>query len=114
MEKLPIADGQAYFETRSYNSQIGALCSNQSKPISGRDVLANKEKELKSLYGEGQVPRPPKWGGYILKPHTIEFWQGQTDRIHDRIRFRKPKEGEPDNKLSFPGEDGWIYERLAP
>lgn len=53
-------------------------------------------------------------GGYILKPHTIEFWQGQTSRIHDRIRFRRPKGNEPDGILTHQGENGWIYERLAP
>lgn len=53
-------------------------------------------------------------GGYILKPDSIEFWQGQTTRIHDRIRFRKPKGNEPDGHLTHHGEDGWIYERLAP
>lgn len=50
----------------------------------------------------------------MLKPHAIEFWQGQTDRIHDRIRFRRPKEGEPDGVLTKQGDDGWIYERLSP
>lgn len=54
-------------------------------------------------------------GGYILKPHTIEFWQGQRDRLHDRIRFRLPAEGEvPDGVLLHQGENGWVYERLSP
>lgn len=53
-------------------------------------------------------------GGYILKPDSIEFWQGQTTRIHDRIRFRKPKENEPDGILTYQADDGWVYERLAP
>lgn len=54
-------------------------------------------------------------GGYILKPRSIEFWQGQTDRLHDRIRFRKEVDGEqPDGILTHRGDDGWIYERLAP
>ncbi|KAJ8947953.1 hypothetical protein NQ318_021050 [Aromia moschata] len=112
VEKLPFADADNYFSKRPYQSQIGALCSDQSKPISGRDVLAAKERELKSKYSEGQVPRPP--GGYIVKPNMIEFWQGQTDRIHDRIRFRKPKENEPDGILTHEAEDGWVYERLCP
>ncbi|RZB40682.1 pyridoxine-5'-phosphate oxidase-like [Asbolus verrucosus] len=115
VEKLPFSDADDYFNCRPYQSQIGALCSNQSKPIKNRDVLADKEKELKTLYCEGDVPRPPQWGGYIVKPHSIEFWQGQTDRIHDRIKFRKPKnEEKPDGILTHQGEDGWIYERLAP
>lgn len=54
-------------------------------------------------------------GGYIIRPRAVEFWQGQRDRLHDRIKFRKPKEGEtPDGKLLHEGEDGWVYERLSP
>ncbi|XP_066140044.1 pyridoxine/pyridoxamine 5'-phosphate oxidase-like isoform X2 [Euwallacea fornicatus] len=114
VEKLCFDVADTYFKSRPYQSQIGALCSDQSKPIFDRDVLAKKETELRATYKEGEVPRPPFWGGYLLKPHTIEFWQGQTDRIHDRIRFRFPKEGEPDGVLTKQGEDGWIYERLCP
>ncbi|KAL1497767.1 hypothetical protein ABEB36_008669 [Hypothenemus hampei] len=114
VEKLSFKDADHYFSSRPYQSQIGALCSNQSKSIPSRDILAVRENELKAQYSEGEVPRPAKWGGYLLKPHTIEFWQGQTDRIHDRIRFRYPKEGEPDGVLTKRGEDGWIYERLCP
>lgn len=115
VEKLPFSDADAYFQGRPYQSQIGALCSDQSKPIfKGREALQLNASELKKKYQEGQVPRPPQWGGYIVKPKSIEFWQGQTDRIHDRIRFRRPNVGEPDGILTYPGEDGWIYERLAP
>lgn len=53
-------------------------------------------------------------GGYIVRPHTIEFWQGQTDRLHDRIRFRKLKEGEEIGEFTHKGEGDWVYERLAP
>ncbi|KAJ3642392.1 hypothetical protein Zmor_025184 [Zophobas morio] len=114
-EKLPFCDADDYFQTRPYQSQIGALCSNQSKPITSREVLARKEEELKGVYSEGGVPRPPQWGGYIVKPTSIEFWHGQTDRIHDRIKFRKPRDSsEPDGILTHQGENGWIYERLAP
>ncbi|KYB25431.1 pyridoxine/pyridoxamine 5'-phosphate oxidase [Tribolium castaneum] len=112
VEKLPFSAADEYFHSRPYQSQIGALCSNQSKPIVNRNVLANKEQELKGLYGEGQVPRPPQWGGYIVRPHTIEFWQGQTDRIHDRIRFKKGVQA--DGVLTHEGAEGWVYERLAP
>ncbi|XP_066245620.1 pyridoxine/pyridoxamine 5'-phosphate oxidase-like isoform X2 [Euwallacea similis] len=114
VEKLGFDVADTYFKSRPHQSQIGALCSDQSKPIFDRDVLTEKEEVLKAIYKEGEVPRPPLWGGYLLKPHTIEFWQGQTDRIHDRIRFRFPKEGEPDGVLTKQGEDGWIYERLCP
>lgn len=54
-------------------------------------------------------------GGYIIRPRSVEFWQGQRDRLHDRIKFRKPKDGEvADGKLLHEGEDGWVYERLSP
>ncbi|KAJ8912641.1 hypothetical protein NQ315_015153 [Exocentrus adspersus] len=114
VEKLPFSDADNYFNKRPYQSQIGALCSQQSEPIRGRNVLAMREKDLKSKYKEGQVPRPPLWGGYIVKPNSIEFWQGQTDRIHDRIRFRRPRDDEPDGILTHDAEDGWVYERLCP
>ncbi|XP_018562256.1 pyridoxine-5'-phosphate oxidase [Anoplophora glabripennis] len=113
VEKLPFSDADNYFSKRPYQSQIGALCSRQSEPISGREVLSCNERELKSKYKE-EVPRPSLWGGYMVKPHTIEFWQGQTDRIHDRIRFRRPKENEPDGILTHEAEEGWVYERLCP
>lgn len=54
-------------------------------------------------------------GGYILRPRAVEFWQGQRDRLHDRIKFRKPQDGEvPDGKILHEGEDGWVFERLSP
>ncbi|KAI4461559.1 pyridoxine-5-phosphate oxidase [Holotrichia oblita] len=113
--KLPFSDADEYFHSRPYQSQIGALCSDQSKPIEGRHILWQREVELKQQYSEGNVPRPEQWGGYNITPKSIEFWQGQTDRIHDRIKFRRPKEGEiVDNKYCFVGENNWIYERLCP
>lgn len=115
VDKLPMSEADDYFSGRPYASQIGALCSDQSKPLAGRQVLSAKEQELKATFKEGQVPKPQFWGGYIVKPKSIEFWQGQTDRIHDRIKFYQPQANEsPDNKLSFAGEDGWLYQRLAP
>lgn len=61
IEKLPFVDADEYFSKRPYQSQVGALCSNQSQPIANRDVLAAKERELKEKYKEGEVPRPPLW-----------------------------------------------------
>ncbi|CAG7818820.1 unnamed protein product, partial [Allacma fusca] len=58
--------------------------------------------------------KPKYWGGFILKPDTVEFWQGQTNRIHDRIRFRKLQPGEEINEIVHKGEHGWVYERLSP
>ncbi|XP_025833713.1 pyridoxine-5'-phosphate oxidase isoform X3 [Agrilus planipennis] len=115
IEKLPFSEADEYFNARPYQSQIGALCSDQSKPIEGRHVLANLEKELRAKYKEGEVPRPKMWGGYLLVPKSIEFWQGQNDRIHDRIKFIKPINNEvTGEKYLHEGENGWYYHRLAP
>ncbi|KAG5874410.1 hypothetical protein JTB14_033167 [Gonioctena quinquepunctata] len=114
VEKLPFSQADEYFNKRPYQSQIGALCSDQSKPVASRKLLAEREKELKNKHGEGEVPRPPLWGGYLVKPLSYEFWQGQTDRIHDRIRFRRPQPNEPDGVFTHQAEDGWVYERLNP
>jgi len=70
---------------------------------------------LKIYTDDNPVPKPSTWGGYILIPDSIEFWQGHSDRIHDRIRFRKPEPNEvPDGKLLHTGENGWVFERLSP
>lgn len=105
-----------YFHSRPISSQIGACVSNQSQVISTRDVLTDKETELLAQYGDGKEPVPkPDWGGYRVVPHMVEFWQGQSTRIHDRIRFRRMGEGEEvDEKMTQNGENGWFIERLAP
>lgn len=115
VQRLSEKESDEYFHSRPKASQIGACASNQSTPIAGRQVLMDEEKALNSLYNEGDVQRPKHWGGYIVIPHSIEFWQGQSDRLHDRIRFRLPQESvKPDGKLLFQGEEGWVYERLSP
>ncbi|PSN31522.1 Pyridoxine-5'-phosphate oxidase [Blattella germanica] len=117
VEKLPASESDAYFNSRPFQSQIGALVSEQSTPIMSRDVLTRREEELVNLYGNGtkQIPRPDHWGGFKVVPEMIEFWQGQTTRIHDRIRFRRQKPGEiPDGVLLHQGDDGWVFERLSP
>jgi len=116
VEKIPEQESTDYFQRRPKESQIGASLSKQSTVIEGRHVLLEQSEELKKKYADVDVlPRPADWGGYLVKPHTIEFWQGQTTRLHDRILFRKQQPGEVlDSKLTHIGEDGWIYERLAP
>ncbi|XP_054286748.1 pyridoxine/pyridoxamine 5'-phosphate oxidase-like isoform X1 [Macrosteles quadrilineatus] len=115
VRRVPEADSDQYFHSRPRASQIGTACSNQSSVIESRATLTEKEAELEQLYANKEVPRPPHWGGYILEPETIEFWQGQSNRIHDRIRFRRCKSGEKaDGRLTHVGENGWVYERLAP
>nr|XP_014092957.1 pyridoxine-5'-phosphate oxidase isoform X1 [Bactrocera oleae] len=115
-EKISKEDSLAYFHQRPRASQIGALASEQSSRIMSRQHLDEIEQEIKNKLGpDGEVPLP-NWGGYLIRPHTIEFWQGQTDRLHDRIQFRRGPEieKEVDGKLIHKGEDGWVYERLAP
>jgi len=108
-------ESEEYFRSRPISSQIGASISNQSTVIASRAVLDRKEDELRSLGESGEpIPRPD-WGGYRVEPAMVEFWKGQTTRIHDRIRFRRPKNGEEINEeMTKPGKDGWLVERLAP
>ncbi|XP_026734258.1 pyridoxine-5'-phosphate oxidase-like [Trichoplusia ni] len=117
VEKLSEDESTKYFHSRPVPSQIAACTSYQSTPIPSRDVLCERESVLEQQYmiPEIEVPKPKFWGGYIIRPRAVEFWQGQRDRLHDRIKFRKPKDGEvPDGKLLHEGEDGWVYERLSP
>lgn len=80
-------ESTAYFARRPYGSQLGALASDQSEEISGRPFLEARLAELKALHPEGQVPRPADWGGYRLIPTRFEFWQGRTNRLHDRFQY---------------------------
>ncbi|KAJ1527224.1 hypothetical protein ONE63_008751 [Megalurothrips usitatus] len=115
VERLDEKESDDYFHSRPRDSQIGACASNQSAPISGREILSAQQQLLSERYLDEDIPRPGHWGGYIVVPHSIEFWQGQSDRLHDRIRFRVPHASErPDGKLLHQGDDGWVYERLSP
>lgn len=83
--------------------------------IPNREFLEKRENELKEKHVNEDVPMP-NWGGYLISPTLIEFWQGQTTRLHDRIQFRKGPNvmNEIDDQLVHRGENGWIYERLGP
>jgi pyridoxamine 5'-phosphate oxidase len=95
-------ESDAYFRTRPEGSRIGTWTSQQSEVIGSRDVLERRFQELAEQYADGQVPRPPYWGGYRLTPHVVEFWQGRPNRLHDRLRYVRGQ-----------GER-WRIERLAP
>jgi len=102
VSQLPDADSDAYFATRPRGARIGAWASPQSAPLRDRAALEARVAEVAARFaGRDDVPRPPFWGGYVLRPEMVELWQGRPDRLHDRIRYRR--EGE-----------GWVIERLAP
>ena len=92
----------AYFESRPKGSQLGAIASNQSTVVESRSVLENKLQSLKKDYENKSIGRPKNWGGYIVTPVEIEFWQGRPNRLHDRIRYQ------------LQGDQTWKKERLAP
>ncbi|XP_067226095.1 pyridoxine-5'-phosphate oxidase isoform X1 [Chanodichthys erythropterus] len=115
VERIPYESSSEYFHSRPKSSQIGAVVSRQSTVIPSRQYLREKNAELEEKYKDTDVPMPDYWGGYIVKPSLIEFWQGQTNRLHDRIVFLRPKEGETElGDMQHQAEGDWIYQRLSP
>jgi pyridoxamine 5'-phosphate oxidase len=100
-ERVPRAESENYFESRPRGSQLSATASEQSRVIADRSVLETRVAELTAAYADKDVPCPPGWGGFVVSPSTIEFWQGRHDRLHDRLRY-------------VAVESGWRVERLSP
>ena len=96
------AEADAYFRSRPRGSQIGAWASAQSSVLPGRQVLETAAQSYSQRFAAGPVPRPDFWGGFRLAPVRVEFWQGQSDRLHDRLRYSRRADGD------------WRIERLAP
>ncbi|MGI9551499.1 MAG: pyridoxamine 5'-phosphate oxidase [Aurantibacter sp.] len=101
-EKIAENLSDGYFESRPEGSKLGTIVSDQSEVIASRNVLEEKLKEMAKQFEGKEIERPKNWGGYIVKPISMEFWQGRPDRLHDRIRYRLQKDLD------------WKIERLAP
>lgn len=100
--KLSHEDSEAYFKTRPRGARLGAWASHQSDVIANREVLEQRFKEMEAQYPGDTIPLPSFWGGYVLAPTRIEFWQGRPNRLHDRFGYTKQADG------------SWRIERLSP
>ena len=102
VEKISDAESDEYFATRPFESRIGAWSSPQSSVILNREVLQKAVDSYSTKFNKKEIPRPKHWGGYILKPNLVEFWQGRPGRLHDRLQYKLTK------------DLNWKIERLAP
>lgn len=101
VSKVSEKESDEYFQSRPVKSQIGAWASPQSTIVKNRQVIEDSFEDYNSRFTDSNVPTPPHWGGYIVKPKLLEFWQGRRSRLHDRIQYTVANEG-------------WKIERLAP
>jgi len=102
VSKIAAQESEAYFRSRPRGSRLAASASKQSQVVANRAALEASLKELEARYAGQEVPRPPGWGGYVLAPACVEFWQGRPNRLHDRFRYTR----QPNNT--------WQVERLSP
>lgn len=102
VQRVSVEESDDYFASRPRDSQIGAWASPQSQPIDDRAALMARVEEVMARFAGGDVPRPAHWGGFRLRPSSIEFWQGRPNRLHDRFRYTRHVDGP------------WLVERLAP
>ncbi|MEO8112689.1 MAG: pyridoxamine 5'-phosphate oxidase, partial [Ginsengibacter sp.] len=102
VEKIDEAESDAYFNNRPRESRIGAWSSHQSSPIESREILEKNYEKYSNQFNTGDIPRPKNWGGYIVHPNLIEFWQGRQGRLHDRLQY------------TLDVEKIWKIERLSP
>ena len=101
VEKISTGESDEYFASRPEGSRIGAWASPQSSIITSREVIEKNSEKYRQQFADGQITRPPHWGGYVVRPAVIEFWQGRPDRLHDRIKYTHE-------------ENAWKIQRLAP
>ncbi len=101
-QKIPASESDSYFKARPVGSQLGAWASQQSSVVENRELLEKNFREMGQKFSGQPIPLPPNWGGYVVAPEKIEFWQGGVNRLHDRFRYTKKADGL------------WKIERLSP
>ena len=102
VERITSRESEAYFRTRPREARIGAWASMQSRPVASREELERRYREIDERYPGDDVPLPPHWGGFLVRPETFEFWKGRRHRLHDRFRYTRSTSGD------------WTIERLYP
>jgi pyridoxamine 5'-phosphate oxidase len=111
VEAVGRGEARLYFDSRPAESRLAAAASAQSTVLGSRAALDRAVEELARSHPDGAVPMPDRWGGWVVHPTSIEFWQGRPHRLHDRLRYRL---ADPDRLASMADASGWVLERLSP